>query len=73
MITDVQSYTIHREKKEAVESWISLFTIGEKFNAGAFLKKTSGFTVEVSPGRSESNYCKNNFYTNPYKHRDPAN
>lgn len=39
MITDVQSYTIHREKKEVVESWISLFTIGEKFNAGAFSKR----------------------------------
>lgn len=76
MITDEQSYAIHREKKEAVESWISLFTIGEKIKAGAFLKKTSGFTVEVSPGRSESSYCKNIFYTNPYKpykHRGPAN
>lgn len=61
MITDVQSYTIHREKKEVVESWISLFAIGEKIKAGAFLKKTSGFTVEASPGRSESNYCKNIF------------
>ena len=30
MITGVESYTIHREKKEVVESWISLFTIGEK-------------------------------------------
>lgn len=39
----------------------------------SYLKKTSGFTVEVSPGRSESNYCKNNFYTSPYKHRGPAN
>jgi len=48
----------------------------KKFKAGAFLKKTSGFTVEASPGRSESNYCKNIFYTNPYKpykHRGPAN
>ena len=74
MITDEQSYAIHCEKKEAVESWISLFTVGEKFNAGAFSKKTSDFTVKASPGRSESNYCKNNFlHTNPYKHSDPAN
>lgn len=73
MITDEQSYTIHCEKKEAVESWISLFTIGEKFYAGSFSQKRHLTLLWRSVREDRKVTIVKTFYTNPYKHRGPAN